>query len=121
MRQHSTRPKNLRCGLSSKRLTREPNTPRTSNDCVVVVLQASASLRDPSVGLRAEAPKSSLRMTQKTLCPPNKSLILAAFGSGWLGSNEVGSQRFRARRFTPAATLRAALTRDNDAEKLISA
>ena len=67
MRQHLTRPKNLRCGSSSKRLTRDPNTPRTSNDCVVVVLQASASLRDPSVGLRAEAPKSSLRMTQNAL------------------------------------------------------
>ena len=41
--------------------------------------RSAVSLRDPSVGLRAEAPKSSPRMTQKTLCPPYRILILAAF------------------------------------------
>ena len=48
----------------SKESTRDPKTLRAPKDCVANVLQASAPLRDPSVGFGAEAPKSSLRMTQ---------------------------------------------------------
>ena len=44
--------------------TRGLQTLRASKDCVANVLHAPTPIRDPSVGLGAEAPKSSLRMTQ---------------------------------------------------------